>query len=265
FSPQHREALNHLIYGIQEKKGFIIITGDIGIGKTTICRSLLSILDQTVASALIFNSYVSDLELLETVNEEFGIPIKGVRRSKKRYIDLLNAFLLENFSAGRNAVLLVDEAQNLSHGVLEQIRMLSNLETEREKLLQIILVGQPELHVLLSLPALRQLNERITVRYHLSPLQEEDVRCYIEHRLLIAGSVNRLRLAPGSYRAIYRYSHGVPRRINAICDRALLIAYTKESFDISAATIREAVKDLGRPFLCDEEGRKTPWYKRSLF
>jgi general secretion pathway protein A len=172
---------------------------------------------------------------------------------------------LENFSAGRNAVLLIDEAQNLSHRVLEQIRMLSNLETEREKLIQIILVGQPELHELLALPAMRQLNERITVRYHLSPLQHEEVHLYIQHRLVVAGSGNRLHFSPGAYRLIYRHSQGIPRRINAICDRALLIAYTKESLTVSARIVREAVKDLGKPFHADDSGNKTPWYRRTLF
>jgi type II secretory pathway predicted ATPase ExeA len=179
-SPQHREALNCLIYGIHEKKGFMVITGGIGTGKTTLCRSLLAGLDDTVATALIFNPALSDIELLKTINQEFGVRMGRGRGTKKRYLDALNAFLMQNFAAGRNAVLLIDEAQNLPHGVMEQIRMLSNLETVREKLIQIILLGQPELLRLLALPSLRQLNERITVRYDLKPIARENVRHYVE-------------------------------------------------------------------------------------
>ena len=143
--------------------------------------------------------------------------------------------------------------------------MLSNLETETEKLIQIILVGQPELHGMLALPALRQLNERITVRYHLSPLQHEEVHLYIQHRLAVAGSGDKLQFSPGAYRLIYRHSQGIPRRINAICDRASLIAYTEESLTISNRIVREAVKDLGKPFYADSSGNRTPWYRRALF
>lgn len=157
-SEQHRDALNCLLYGIVEKKGFILISGDIGTGKTTICRSILAALHESVETALIFNTAVSDIELLETIIREFGITIVCENRTRKVYVDALNEFLLAGFAQGKNAVLLIDEAQNLSHGVLEQIRMLSNLETEREKLLQIVLIGQPELKATLTLPALRQLN-----------------------------------------------------------------------------------------------------------
>ena len=201
-SPQHREALNCLIYGIGEKKGFMVVTGGIGTGKTTLCRALLAGLDGSTASALIFNPALSDIELLKTINQEFGIRMVG-RGTKKRYLDGLNAFLMRNFAAGKNAVLMIDEAQNLSHSVLEQIRMLSNLETVREKLIQIILLGQPELRRLLALPSLRQLNERITVRYDLKPLAREDVRRYIEHRLVTAGGETNGVFTAGSYALIY--------------------------------------------------------------
>ena len=144
-SPHHQEALNHLLYGIHGKKGFILITGNVGTGKTTLCRSFLANLDQKVATALVFNSFLSEMELLETIVQEFGLSLTDSERSRKRYIDVLNEFLLDNFSKGKNAVLLIDEGQNLSRGVLEQIRVLSNLETEREKLLQIVLIGQSEL------------------------------------------------------------------------------------------------------------------------
>jgi general secretion pathway protein A len=263
FSPQHREALNYLIYGVKEKKGFIVITGDIGTGKTTICRSLLSLLDQSVESALIFNTFISDMELLETINQEFGISMNGREKTKKGYIDTLNEFLLNNFAAGKNAVLLIDEAQNLSHSVMEQIRMLSNLETVKEKLIQIILIGQPELHDILTLLPLRQLNERITVRYDLKHLDQKNVQNYIEHRLSIAGGNNTLKFSGPAFRLIHSYSQGNPRRINAICDRALLIAYTKDVFTINRKTVKDAVKDIGENYLIREMPAK--FKKRGRF
>jgi len=243
-SRQHREALNHLIYGIKEKKGFIVVTGGIGTGKTTLSRALLSGMDPSVETALIFNSYLSDMELLEVINQEFGIPLVGVDRTKRRYIDTLNAFLLANHRAGKNSVVLIDEAQNLSRNVLEQIRMLSNLETETEKLLQIVLVGQPELRELLVQPSLRQLNERIAVRYHLDALLEDDVPDYIVHRLTVAGNTGHLSFADDAFGSIYDFSRGNPRRINILCDRALLIAYTGNRLEIDSKIVKLAIKDL---------------------
>ena len=252
-SPQHSEALNHLIYGINEKKGFIVITGGIGTGKTTICRKLLSVLDQSVDSALIFNPSLSEMELLAAINQEFGVKSGRGRKTRKRYIDALNKFLLKNFSEGRNAVLLIDEAQNLSRSVLEQIRMLSNLETEREKLLQIVLIGQPELEKLLTSPSLKQLNERITVRYKLTPFSYHQGKSYIRHRLAVAGGDNGVPLfSSQACRKIHGYSGGIPRRINAICDRALLIAYSRDSNVISRNLVREAVSDIGSGYLTDK-------------
>ncbi|MGA2525604.1 MAG: AAA family ATPase [Smithellaceae bacterium] len=244
-SEQHRDALNCLIYGIKEKKGFVLISGGIGLGKTTICRSLLGSLDDSVETALIFNTAVSDIELLETVVKEYGITIKNKSKTKKIYIDALNNFLLGNYAAGKNAVLLIDEAQNLSHGVLEQIRMLSNLETETEKLIQIILIGQPELANTLMLPALRQLNERITVRYDLKPLSLLEVREYIQHRLIVAQGPGSLKFTKGAFNLIYKFSEGIPRRINALSDRALLIAYTKNTSKIDRKIVKLAVHDIG--------------------
>jgi general secretion pathway protein A len=243
-SRQHREALHHLIYGIKEKKGFIVITGGIGTGKTTLSRALLAGMDPYVETALIFNSYLSDMELLEVINQEFKVSLVGVDRSKRRYIDSLNAFLMSNYKAGKNAVVLIDEAQNLSRNVLEQIRMLSNLETETEKLLQIILVGQPELRDLLAQPSLRQLTERISVRYHLDALSADDVPDYIEHRLTVAGDTGHLKFTDDAFGKIFDFSRGNPRRINILCDRAMLIAYAGNLLEIDRKVIKLAVKDL---------------------
>jgi len=243
-SPHHREALDHLLYGINERKGFIAITGGIGTGKTTLCRALLDQLDESIKSALIFNSFITEKELLEIINQEFGINMAPTGGTKKEYIDRLNHFLLETFSGGGNAVLLIDEAQNLSHTVLEQIRMLSNLETEKEKLIQIVLVGQSELRELLASSSLRQLNERIMVRYELRPLAHMDVQGYVEHRLVVAGGRGNLRFTKGAFKAIYRYSHGNPRRINTVCDRALLIAYARGKYTISKGMVGSAIEEI---------------------
>lgn len=244
-SEQHRDALNCLIYGIKERKGFVLISGAVGLGKTTICRRLLASMDDSVETALIFNTAVSEVDLLETILDEYDISVSNESRNKKYYIDALNAFLLQNYAAGKTAVLLIDEAQNLSHGVLEQIRMLSNLETETEKLIQIILIGQPELTGNLMLPALRQLNERITVRYDLKPFAPPEIGDYIMHRLNVAGGPGSVSFTRGALNLIYFFSEGIPRRINAICDRALLIAYAKSVFKIDRKIVRLAVRDIG--------------------
>jgi len=243
-SRYHREALDHLLYGINERRGFIAITGGIGTGKTTLCRALMDHLDANTRSALIFSSFISDIEILQTINHEFGIGMRPDATTKKDYIDALNEFLLDNFSKGGNALLLIDEAQNLSHTVLEQIRMLSNLETERDKLIQIVLVGQSELKGILSAPSLRQLNERITVRYDLKPVDSDDLKGYVAHRLSVAGGNGRLTFTQSAFKKIYDYSHGNPRRINAVCDRALLIAYTDEKQTITGQMILDAIRDL---------------------
>jgi len=258
-SPHHREAFDHLLYGINERKGFIAITGGIGTGKTTLCRALLDQLDESIKSALIFNSFITEKELLEIINQEFGIHLDPGVQTKKEHIDSLNQFLLETFSIGGNAVLLIDEAQNLSDTVLEQIRMLSNLETEKEKLIQIVLVGQSELKELLASSSLRQLNERIMVRYELRPLAHMDIQGYVEHRLVVAGGRGNLRFTNGAFKAIYRYSQGNPRRINAVCDRALLIAYARGKYIISKGMVGSAIKEIRGDIAAEHEIKGWFW------
>ncbi|NLD36349.1 MAG: AAA family ATPase [Desulfatiglans sp.] len=263
-SPNHREAIDHLLYGINERKGFILITGGIGAGKTTLCRVLLDRLDEKTKSALILNSYISDIELLKLIVEEFGVGINtGNNReiTKKDYVDALNSFLLENFSNGGNAVLLIDEAQNLSRDVLEQLRMLSNLETEREKLIQIVLIGQPELNDIIGAPSLRQLNDRILVRYFLKPLGEMELKGYVEHRLVVAGSHGNITFTGGAYKRLFSRSEGIPRRINSICDRALLIAYTKGAYTVTGTIIEKAANDLYGSGVVIKKGGLFSWVR----
>jgi general secretion pathway protein A len=241
-SPSHQEALGHLLYGIEERKGFITVTGEVGTGKTLLCRALLDRLGCHVRTALIFNSFMLEIELLRAINEDFGIPQGGVTR--KELIDHLNQYLIGEFSAGRNAVLIIDEAQNLAPPVLEQIRMLSNLETERGKLLQIVLVGQPELRQQLARPELRQLNQRIALRYHIQPFNRQETEDYINHRLVVAGSHGGVKFSQRALSAIYRLSDGIPRKINLLCDRAMLSAYVLGSNLIEHTHVRQAWHEL---------------------
>lgn len=247
-SSQHEEALTHLLYGIHERKGFIEISGEVGTGKTVLCRALLEQLDSSVSTALIFNSYLTQTELLEAIGRDFGLETGGVAAGI--LIDRLNIFLLSEFSAGRNAVVVIDEAQNLEPTVLEQLRMLSNLETARGKLLQIVLVGQPELRDKLSLPDMRQLEQRIAVRFHINELSRAEVAKYIRHRLRVAGAAgngtvrNGITFTRRALTLIYRYSGGLPRRINLVCDRALMNAFVHETQCINSTIVRQSVRDL---------------------
>jgi general secretion pathway protein A len=241
-SQSHQEALGHLLYGIEERKGFIAVTGEVGTGKTLLCRALLDRLGRHVSTALIFNSFMSELDILRSINEDFGIPSSGATR--KELIDELNLYLINECGAGRSAVLIIDEAQNLAPPVLEQIRMLSNLETERGKLLQIVLVGQPELRQQLARPDLRQLNQRIALRYHLQPFTRQETEDYINHRLLVAGAHGGGKFSRRSSAVIFRLSRGIPRKINLLCDRAMLSAYVRGSSRIEAKHIRQAWGEL---------------------
>ena len=241
-SDKHKEAFAHLLFGIKNRCGFVMVTGEIGTGKTTICRTLLNQLDDETEVAFIFNPRLSPEDLLRTINEDFGIASKG--ETVKELIDELNAHLLERNAQGKNCVLVIDESQNLAPPVLEQIRLLSNLETETQKLMQIVLIGQPELAQNLALPELRQLNQRITARYHLKPLDRQETAQYIGHRLHTAGGHKKVRFTPGATKRVYRFSGGTPRVINAVCDRALLVGYTQEVRDITTAIVAKAAKEV---------------------
>jgi len=242
-SESHRVALEHLLYGITQKEGFMLITGDVGTGKTTLCRFLLERLEQGTETALILNPQISEEELLSGILSEFGITSSEI--GKKGMVDRLNQFLLEKLASNRKVAVIIDEAQNLSLSVLEQIRLLSNLETEKEKLLQIILVGQPELQEKLKLPVLRQLNQRISIRCHLRPLGKNETQKYIEHRLMIAGSKGDITLSKRAISLIFKRSKGIPRLINLISDRALLGGYGKQTNHITPEIVKGAVESLG--------------------
>lgn len=241
-SKKHKEAFAHLMYGIRHRSGFVMVSGEIGTGKTTICRSLLKQLDPDIEVALVFNPYLSPQELLKRINQDFGI--ESDSSSILELIDELNGYLLERAREGKNCVLIIDEAQDLSAEVLEQIRLLSNLETEKEKLLQIMLIGQPELAEKLEMRELRQLNQRITARYHLEALSEEETLHYIAFRLRVAGGRKKVRFSRKAVRDIYKISGGTPRVINALCDRALLMGYTQELREITPRVIKAAAKEI---------------------
>lgn len=242
FSRKHKEAFSHLIYGIKERKGFLEITGEIGTGKTTLCRALLNELDQNTPTAFIFNPNLSESQLLHAIIEDFGL--KPTRKNRYAYMKTLYDFLIEKLRENQNVVLIIDEAQNLKPRQLEHVRLLSNLETEKEKLLQIILVGQPELKHKLKLPALRQLRQRIAVRYHIMPLDPNEVEPYIRHRLTVAGSNGNILFTDRALRMIYQYTEGVPRLINIICDKSLLLAYVQETNKITHQLIRRSINEL---------------------
>ena len=244
-SRRHKEAIACMSYGINERKGLITVTGEIGIGKTTMCRTLLSQMDKSIKTALVINPYFSEVQLLELIVQDFGISLK--KRSRLGLINALNDFLLSQASLGNNAVIIIDEAQNLTCRQLEQVRLLSNLETDKEKLLQIVLVGQPELRKKLELFELRQLKQRVMVDYHIEPLEEDELDDYIYHRLDTAclnPRDKRIEFDPDAFRDIYSFSQGVPRLINLLCDRALLLSFIKEKSRVARDIISECVKDI---------------------
>lgn len=242
-SKSHEEALAHLNYATSQGDGFVEITGEVGTGKTTLCRAFIESLDSTTEVAYIFNPMLTAAELLAAVHDEFGISCEA-SGSTKALIDSLNRFLIEKKAEGKRVLLIIDEAQNLTRDVLEQVRLLSNLETSTEKLLQIILVGQPELGEMLDSFELRQLSQRITLSAHLTPLSYSDTVRYIDHRLHIASQGAVVRFSFGAYRRIYQYSKGVPRLIHIVCDRALLVAYVLNRREVTGGMVRVAIREL---------------------
>jgi len=242
-SQQHREALDHLEYGIQQRLGFLEITGEVGSGKTTVIKAMVLRLPAAVRTAVILNPNLSDVQLLEAIVRDFGL--EPAHATRGALMASLNDFLLEQWRQGRTTVLIIDEAQTLSARALEQIRLLSNLETDKAKLLQIVLVGQPELSAKLAVPLLRPLRQRIAVRYHIQPLDLPEIGDYIAHRLRAAGARgHRPAFTPEAIQAVARYSRGLPRAINHLCDKALLAGFVRETSTIDAPLIQQAIAAL---------------------
>jgi general secretion pathway protein A len=246
-SERHREALAHLLYGVRGGGGFVLLTGEVGTGKTTVCRCFLEQIPKRCNVAYIFNPKLTVEELLRTVCTEFRIPYQHVgpgAPTVKDYVDALNEFLLRTHAVGQNNVLIIDEAQNLSADVLEQLRLLTNLETNERKLLQIVLIGQPELRAMLARPELRQLAQRVIARYHLGALSDRETEQYVRHRLAVAGLTQALPFDAAAMRRLVHYSRGVPRRVNLLADRALLGAYAKGTPVVDRRIVEAAAREV---------------------
>lgn len=241
-SAKHREALNHLLYGIRERKGFVQLTGEVGAGKTTLCRAMLEQLDGHFSTALILNPVLNAGELMKAIAIEFGLEVKGFDRMET--IAAINEFLLAQVERGMESVLIIDEAQDLTDELLEQVRLLSNFETDNQKLLQIVLMGQPEFRDRLNNPRLRQLRQRITVRYHLAPLTFLEMGQYIQHRLERCGAKGVPSFTQPALWKIYGYSHGIPRLINAVCDKSLLAGFVQQTERINYRLVARAIREL---------------------
>jgi general secretion pathway protein A len=242
-STRHREALAHLLYGIRSDSGFVLLTGEVGTGKTTVCRCLLEQLPENTDVAFILNPKVTVIELLSSICDELGIACPGHDRSVKTFVDAINRHLLEHHAEGRSTVVIIDEAQNLSVDVLEQLRLLTNLETNERKLMRIILLGQPELETMLSRPELRQVEQRITARYHLQPLLRSEINAYVLHRLAVAGRREPV-FSARVLGKLYSKTGGIPRLINVICDRAMLGAYVKSRREVNGPILNKAAREV---------------------
>jgi general secretion pathway protein A len=259
-SKRHREALAHLLYGVGGGGGFVLLSGEIGAGKTTVCRCFLEQIPKRCNVAYIFNPKLTVMELVKSICDEFHIPslrAKGQPATVKTYVDALNDFLLRTHAVGQNNVLIIDEAQQLSAEVLEQLRLLTNLETNERKLLQIVLIGQPELRTMLERPDLEQLAQRVIARFHLKALSAKETEHYIRHRLSVAGMTRAIPFDRKAVQRIHEISRGVPRRINLLCDRAMLGAYAHGRHTIDAAMVEKAGREVfGRmPNSTPPEGR----------
>lgn len=258
-SERHREALAHLLYGLKGGGGFVLLTGEIGAGKTTLCRSMLEQVPARCNVAYIFNPRLSVAELLETICDEFGIPRVDAGATVKTHVDALNEYLLRSHAVGQTNVLIIDEAQQLSAEVLDQLRLLTNLETNERKLLQIVLVGQPELRGLLAGPGMEQLAQRVIARYHLKALSASDTRQYVRHRLRVAGLRGPVPFERDAYKRIVLHSRGVARRINLLCDRALLGAYAEGKAMVSARIVDKAAAEAFDIAPDRSRGRRFAW------
>jgi len=252
----HREGLATLVYGVQSGKGFVLLTGEVGTGKTTLLHSLLGQLDESTACAYIFNPRLAPLDFFELLFDELGIEEEC--ENKAQYLMALNRFLISRLEEGKKTLLIIDEAQNLSPEMLEEIRLLSNLETSSSKLIQIMLVGQPELKDMLAREELRQLRQRIALRHHLRPFDESETRGYIEDRLQRAGYTGKSLFKRSALRTLYEVTGGTPRLLNSVCDSALLLAYSRDQQTLDAATIREVAREMeligGGPARRGDEG-----------
>ena len=241
-SEKHKEALAQLTYAVREKKGFTVITGEVGTGKTLLIQTLLSRLDGNIRTAYLFNPRLEATDFLQYICEDLGL--KGEKRSKGECLAQLHHFLTDCYAKDESVVLIIDEAQDLDPKLLEEVRLLTNLETPKSKLLQVILMGQPELDDILDHPQCRQLKQRVTLRYHIQPLSKEETREYIERRLRNAGALLRNLFSPEAINKIYKYSKGIPRLINIVCDNALLLGYATDERVIGKSMIREVIMDL---------------------
>jgi len=241
-SENHKEALAHLTYAVRERKGFTVITGEVGTGKTTLIKTLLSKLDGNTKTAYLFNPMMGSTDFLHYICEDLGL--RGQKRSKGQYLSQLHKFLMACYSRNENVVLIVDEAHKLDPKLLEEVRLLTNLETSKSKLLQVILTGQPELNEILEDPQFRQLKQRVSLRYHVKTLSKEDTGKYIKKRLRIAGTFDLNIFTPKALNQIYKYSKGIPRLINIVCDNALLIGYATDQKIIGSKIIHEVTKNL---------------------
>ncbi len=253
FGENHREALAYLTYAVRERKGFTVITGEVGTGKTTLIQTLLSRLDGNVRTAFIFNPKLGSTDFLQYICEDLGL--KGQMRSKGQYISSLHNFLLSCYSRNENVILIIDEAQNLDPELLEEVRLLTNLETPKAKLLQVILMGQPELDNVLNRQEFRQLKQRVSLRYHIQPLDKEETNAYLRKRLRMAGAVESNIFTPKALDEIYRYSKGIPRLINIVCDNALLTGYATDQKVIGDKIICEVISNLDGLIIHKKQGR----------
>ena len=242
YSAKHREAFNHLLYGVRERKGFVQLTGEVGAGKTTICRAMLEKLTEEFETALILNPVLDANGLMKAIAMEFGIDVQG--KDRVDTLSAINVFLLGLVEHGKDAVLIIDEAQDLTDELLEQVRLLSNLETDDQKLLQIVLMGQPELRDRLNAHNLRQLRQRITVRYHLQPLGRDEMLNYIQHRLHVSGGNGAPYFTKGAIWRVHRYTKGIPRLINALCDKCLLAGFVNQTEQIDFQLTGRAIREL---------------------